>query len=55
MRLVEHIPEPTDDLAVGLRFIPHHDLEMIEERPFTAVAIALGIGFLIGRFGRTDQ
>jgi uncharacterized protein YjbJ (UPF0337 family) len=28
--------------------------EMIEERPFTAAAIALGIGFLIGRFGRTD-
>ena len=24
----------------------------IEERPFTAAAIALGIGFLIGRFGR---
>ena len=24
----------------------------IEERPFTAVAIALGIGFLIGRLGR---
>jgi uncharacterized protein YjbJ (UPF0337 family) len=23
----------------------------IEERPFTAAAIALGIGFLIGRFG----
>ena len=28
--------------------------EMIEERPFTAAAIALGIGFLIGRFGRAD-
>ena len=28
--------------------------EMIEERPFTAAAIALGIGFLIGRFGRVD-
>ena len=26
----------------------------IEERPFTAAAIALGIGFLIGRFGRAD-
>ena len=24
----------------------------IEERPFTAAAIALGIGFLIGRLGR---
>ena len=24
----------------------------IEERPFTAVAVALGIGFLIGRVGR---
>ena len=28
--------------------------DMIEERPFTAAAIALGIGFLIGRFGRAD-
>ena len=27
---------------------------VIEERPFTAAAIALGIGFLIGRFGRAD-
>jgi uncharacterized protein YjbJ (UPF0337 family) len=27
---------------------------VIEERPFTAAAIALGIGFLIGRFVRTD-
>jgi len=24
----------------------------IEERPYTTAAIALGIGFLIGRFGR---
>jgi uncharacterized protein YjbJ (UPF0337 family) len=27
----------------------------IEERPFTAAAIALGIGFLIGRFGRRHR
>jgi ElaB/YqjD/DUF883 family membrane-anchored ribosome-binding protein len=28
----------------------------IEERPFTTAAIALAIGFLIGRFGhRSDQ
>jgi len=26
----------------------------IEQRPYTAAAIALGIGFLIGRFGRRD-
>lgn len=24
----------------------------IEQRPYTAAAIALGVGFLIGRFGR---
>jgi uncharacterized protein YjbJ (UPF0337 family) len=29
--------------------------EMIEERPFTAAAIALGIGFLIGRFGHRSD
>jgi uncharacterized protein YjbJ (UPF0337 family) len=27
----------------------------IEQRPYTAAAIALGIGFLIGRFGRRDH
>jgi uncharacterized protein YjbJ (UPF0337 family) len=26
----------------------------IEQRPYTAAAVALGIGFLIGRFGRRD-
>jgi uncharacterized protein YjbJ (UPF0337 family) len=26
----------------------------IEERPYTTAAVALGIGFLIGRFGRRD-
>ena len=26
----------------------------IEQRPYTASAVALGIGFLIGRFGRRD-
>ena len=26
----------------------------IEQRPYTAAVIALGIGFLIGRFGRRD-
>jgi len=26
----------------------------IEQRPYTTAAIALGIGFLIGRFGRRD-
>ena len=25
---------------------------MIEERPYTTAAVALGLGFLIGRFGR---
>jgi ElaB/YqjD/DUF883 family membrane-anchored ribosome-binding protein len=29
--------------------------EMIEERPFTAAAIALGIGFLIGRYGQRSD
>jgi uncharacterized protein YjbJ (UPF0337 family) len=28
---------------------------MIEERPYTTAAVALGIGFLIGRFGRRDN
>ena len=27
----------------------------IEERPYTAAAIALGIGYLIGRLGRRDN
>jgi hypothetical protein len=27
----------------------------IEERPYTAAAVALGIGYLIGRFGRRDN
>lgn len=27
----------------------------IEQRPYTAAAVALGIGFLIGRFGRRDS
>ena len=27
VRLVQHIPEPADDLAVGLRLIPHHHLD----------------------------
>jgi uncharacterized protein YjbJ (UPF0337 family) len=27
----------------------------IEERPYTAAAIALGIGYLIGRFSRRDN
>jgi uncharacterized protein YjbJ (UPF0337 family) len=27
----------------------------IEQRPYTTAAIALGIGFLIGRFGRRDD
>jgi ElaB/YqjD/DUF883 family membrane-anchored ribosome-binding protein len=27
----------------------------IEERPYTTAAIALGIGYLIGRFGRRDN
>jgi ElaB/YqjD/DUF883 family membrane-anchored ribosome-binding protein len=26
----------------------------IEERPYTAAAVALGIGYLIGRFSRRD-
>jgi len=26
----------------------------IEQRPYTTAAVALGIGFLIGRFGRRD-
>lgn len=26
----------------------------IEQRPYTAAVVALGIGFLIGRFGRRD-
>jgi uncharacterized protein YjbJ (UPF0337 family) len=28
--------------------------DLIERRPYTAAAVALGIGFLIGRFGRRD-
>ena len=28
--------------------------DLIEHRPYTAAAVALGIGFLIGRFGRRD-
>jgi uncharacterized protein YjbJ (UPF0337 family) len=28
---------------------------MIEQRPYTTAALALGIGFLIGRFGRRDD
>jgi ElaB/YqjD/DUF883 family membrane-anchored ribosome-binding protein len=27
----------------------------IEERPYTAAAVALGIGYLIGRFSRRDN
>ena len=27
----------------------------IEQRPYTAAAVALGIGYLIGRFGRRDN
>jgi ElaB/YqjD/DUF883 family membrane-anchored ribosome-binding protein len=27
----------------------------IEERPYTTAAVALGIGYLIGRFGRRDN
>jgi uncharacterized protein YjbJ (UPF0337 family) len=29
--------------------------EMIEERPFTAASTALGIGFLIGRYGQRSD
>jgi uncharacterized protein YjbJ (UPF0337 family) len=29
--------------------------EMIERRPYTAAAVALTIGFLIGRFGRRGE
>jgi uncharacterized protein YjbJ (UPF0337 family) len=28
---------------------------MIEERPYTAAAVALGIGYLIGRFSRREN
>jgi uncharacterized protein YjbJ (UPF0337 family) len=28
--------------------------DMIEQRPYTTAAVALAIGFLIGRFGRRD-
>jgi ElaB/YqjD/DUF883 family membrane-anchored ribosome-binding protein len=28
--------------------------DLIERRPYTAAAVALGIGFLIGLFGRRD-
>jgi uncharacterized protein YjbJ (UPF0337 family) len=28
--------------------------ETIEQRPYTAAAVALAIGFLLGRFGRRD-
>ena len=28
--------------------------ETIEQRPYTAVAVALAVGFVIGRFGRRD-
>jgi hypothetical protein len=27
----------------------------IEERPYTAAAVALGMGYLIGRFSRRDN
>lgn len=29
--------------------------DMIERRPYTAAAVALAVGFLIGRFGRRDD
>ena len=43
--------------AVGERASEAEDFvrRTIEERPYTTAAVALGIGFLIGRFARRDD
>ena len=43
--------------AVGERASEAEDFirRTIEERPYTTAALALGIGFLIGRFGHRDD
>jgi uncharacterized protein YjbJ (UPF0337 family) len=43
--------------AVGDRASEAQDFlrAVIEERPYTTAAVALALGFLIGRFGRRDR
>jgi hypothetical protein len=32
VRLVQHVPEPGDDLTVALRLIPYHDLDCAQHK-----------------------
>jgi uncharacterized protein YjbJ (UPF0337 family) len=44
----------TDAVASGANRMDDALRAFVEQRPYTAAAVALGIGFLIGRFGRRD-